>query len=348
MDYFGTSEIKSQTIPRGIVAPYHPSNIEMTSYSHTLSILHFIYWLRKWKRCPSISLSPSEIIYRCATAQASIPSDKVHALCALFEVYHINRPVFPICYQLSASDVYQHFTVWCVNQELNLDILARKSIFTGRSHVSMIDLPTWAVDWTSLTISRMQLMEGLMTNDECFSSPYSPSLERMGRQLRVRGLLIDCLESLLGNCLTDASLEEWQALIPDDRENNSLLLEEESPKLTTLRYIFEETSSSDYDIPYLWQQGHSSYGPGGTRTSFRTGRGCVARADEHLADYDDVKICALYGGRSLFLLEPVTDAGLEGTYRLLAGDCYIKGFEDGKGIDMAHNLGLEETDFILI
>jgi hypothetical protein len=60
----------------------------------------------------------------------------------------------------------------------------------------------------------------------------------------------------------------------------------------------------------------------------------------------DVFVCSLYGARALFVLGPSQER--TGCFTLISGDCYIDGFEDGKGIEMARRLGLEERDFGIV
>ena len=59
---------------------------------------------------------------------------------------------------------------------------------------------------------------------------------------------------------------------------------------------------------------------------------------------DNIKVCALRGGRGPFLLQEIG----AGMYKLVCGDCFIDGFEDGKGIDVARQLGLPEEDICLV
>ena len=93
------------------------------------------------------------------------------------------------------------------------------------------------------------------------------------------------------------------------------------------------------------------------RSAITTQRGLLATSFRFVRPGD--KICALYGGRGLFILRKnflfgnQTDddrrayKGKE-AYQLVCGDCYIHGFEDGQGIHKAKALGLIEEDICLV
>jgi len=86
-------------------------------------------------------------------------------------------------------------------------------------------------------------------------------------------------------------------------------------------------------------------------TTCTTDSGRVAYTSLFFTTDPPAKICALYGGRSLFVLEPLPNDSPKGTpllHRLSCGHCFIDGFEDGKGIDFARVNGLEEQDFHII
>lgn len=63
------------------------------------------------------------------------------------------------------------------------------------------------------------------------------------------------------------------------------------------------------------------------------------------------KVCALYGGWDLFVLNPLPGDRPKGTpllYTLSSGYCYMEGLEDGKGIEFARERGLKEEDFHIV
>jgi hypothetical protein len=88
--------------------------------------------------------------------------------------------------------------------------------------------------------------------------------------------------------------------------------------------------------------------PKSERTSYRTTllteRGCMAICYPWWGYRKEPKICALYGGRSLFILYHPEKPH----YRLVCGDCFINGFEDGRSIEMAGKLGFQEEDIWIV
>lgn len=113
---------------------------------------------------------------------------------------------------------------------------------------------------------------------------------------------------------------KWHKAIPDDKETNRILFGEESPSLESLEQLREKSLQNDAITSHLWRDGalklpkseRSSY-----RTTLLTERGCLAICYPWWGYHDGPKICALYGGRSLFVLFPVGGTPDKPLYRLM-------------------------------
>jgi hypothetical protein len=83
------------------------------------------------------------------------------------------------------------------------------------------------------------------------------------------------------------------------------------------------------------------------RTTLLTERGCLAICYPWWGYREGLKICALYGGRSVFILIPVGGTTDKPLYCLICGDYFIDKFENGRGIEMARKLGPQEDFWII-
>jgi len=144
---------------------------------------------------------------------------------------------------------------------------------------------------------------------------------------------------------------KWQKAIPSGKEANHILFGEGSPSLESLEQLREKTLRNDAITSHLWRDGGLKL-PKSERTSYRTTllteRGCMAICYPWWGYRNEPKICALYAGRSLFVLYPVGGSPEKPHYRLICDDCFINGFENGRSIEMARKLGLQEEDIWIV
>jgi len=65
--------------------------------------------------------------------------------------------------------------------------------------------------------------------------------------------------------------------------------------------------------------------------------------------FENVVVCYLVGARYPILLGPVRSPGVVGqVYRVIFGICIVEGFEDGKGVEKALDMGLRMQDVHLV
>jgi len=113
------------------------------STQKTLSRVDMFSQLRTRVQNTNYSLAPSKLVYMCAERDASLRSDKVYALSGLFGLKSSSTIApFPINYKLPATEVYKAFTVWCIQHESTLDIIAQKRNEGGASKDSIANLPS--------------------------------------------------------------------------------------------------------------------------------------------------------------------------------------------------------------
>lgn len=151
------------------------------------------------------------------------------------------------------------------------------------------------------------------------------------------------------NALREKMPQRWLAMIPDDPRSNIVLFGTEKPTIEILGRLHERTSDLDSSILHLWREDAVSErqredNKRGFRRDMLTAHGCVAFTLRYIKAEENIKVCALRGGRGLFLLQEVE----AGAYRLISGDCFIDGFEDGRGVEVAQQLGLKEEDICII
>lgn len=151
------------------------------------------------------------------------------------------------------------------------------------------------------------------------------------------------------NALRQKMLQRWLDMIPSDPAFNLLLFGTSKPTIETLESLQERTSAKDNSVLHLWREDRLSKGQefdkrSGFRHDMLTAHGCLAFALPYFRVEDNVKVCALLGGRGLFLLQDVGD----GNHKLICGDCFIDGLEDGKGVKVAQKLGVKEEEICIV
>lgn len=135
-------------------------------------------------------------------------------------------------------------------------------------------------------------------------------------------------------------------------KSNSVLFGTAEPTAQTVGELYQRATDKDKVTHHLCREGDSSRPPQGRsgeprkglRHDMLTERGCLAFALPYSKVEDNIKVCALIGGRSLFLLQKAA----MGAYRSISGDCFIEGFENGKAFEVSRKLGLELEDICLV
>ncbi|QDS71677.1 hypothetical protein FKW77_008031 [Venturia effusa] len=325
-----------------------------------LSTINLITSLRDWLQNSNASLNPSELVCLCNNLLASVDSDKVYAVAGLFNVKRLpeERVHLETDYTLSKSEVFRYFSLWCIEQENNLDVLAQQMTLFGDSQNT-----GWATDWSRTSVATFATTNSLMARIRSGRAVYprdTPLFRQIGSNtLVLRGFIIDQIglnfTQFEGEVENEPFLSRWLSAVPDDKTSNRLLLGDEIPTKFTLRELGNKTEEEHAYISHLWRDGPRSSFPvrrhgRWDRWAYVTERGCLALTVGYYPLGDpSLKICYLRGGRGLFVLRPVLNAapGGEPTYTIVTGDCFIRGCEDGKGADVAEGLGLQEQDIYI-
>ena len=321
-----------------------------------ISMIYLIETLRKWAGWSRYPIAPSEVALMCKNCQATIPNDKIYAIIGLFGLKSSLPMVgLSVDYNLSAPEVYKDFVAWCIRRELSLDILAQQRYNNGKVKPSpdYPILPSWATDWSGVSGSlnfnttETNPLGGRLKHRQRNRVDHSPRCRREGDTLIVRGFMIDTIkEPAPPRVYYDRdSQKKWIDSIPEDQEENSILFP------CGPHSAAQRTAEKFLDMPYLWRDGKTLSIPRSTNftRTLLTGKGCLAVTFPYMNYENKPKVCALYGGRALFILQPVL-GNTSGTplYNLVCGDCFIDGFENGKGIQMARRLGLQEMEFRIV
>jgi hypothetical protein len=238
-----------------------------------------------------------------------------------------------------------------LEKEKNLDILAQQRYENGYRW-QWPELPTWTSDWRNLRLNDFNIAERRAMSTKSLPplvSPHSPKFRREGNALILRGFIIDTFgPSTEGFESCD---DNWLRRIPDDKKANRLLFGEESPTIETIERLQSRTKEKDSRISHLWREGESLSEEETMRwhIGMRTDRGLLAVTFPYFEHDPPAKICCFFGGRSLFVLQEKEIDPRNGKmlHTLVAGHCFIDGFENGKGIDMARRLGLKEEEIYL-
>jgi hypothetical protein len=268
-----------------------------------------------------------------------------------------------VAYDMTTEEVYIDFTIWCIREEKNLDVLAQVRYENGYPE-TRFNLPTWAPDWTTLGMNDFNVAErrvALATNKLAsprITSPFPPLCRRSEGTLILTGYIIDtiqtgpfmCLELEEGSSKNVEKLREWQSKIPDDKRANRLLFGEKSPSVQSLERLYIRTMQKDSRLSHLWRDGARLSGKRRRdwHVPLLTKRGCLAVTFPYFDGVKDAKVCYLYGARSLFILRPVRVKGGWLDYAIVSGQCFIDGFEDGKGYKMARRLGLQMENIRIV
>ena len=332
-----------------------------------LSMIYLIVTLKTWLQESEVPISPSELAFLCKDRLATVPSDHLYAILGLVEAKRATSPaaLFPVDYGLPSTEVYKRFTVWCIQLENNLDILAQQRNEDSTGPASRC---SWTTDWDNQVLREFNLTQtsSLLSRLRQHSATHPkvfPLCRRMDHILAVRGYIVDdfgddffCLALTRQPSEENNRLyQEWLNKISKNEAANKLLFGEQSPTVRTLERLYSETVENDIHVSHVWRDGERSdlavREPGAEfRMPFITKRGCLALTFPYLTPNPSPKICFLLGGRGLFVLKPVIYGRPANTnsYKLITGDCFIKGFEDGRGYEISKGLRLQEQDFFLL
>jgi hypothetical protein len=111
----------------------------LTATLNGISMVHLIHQLRAWNQNSDIPIAPSELVHLCGHRQASVQSDKIFAVTGLFGLKDRSSSYngLDINYQTPYTEVYMDFTIWCIQQERNLDVLAQQRNEGSIGHSSL-------------------------------------------------------------------------------------------------------------------------------------------------------------------------------------------------------------------
>jgi hypothetical protein len=128
-------------------------------------------------------------------------------------------------------------------------------------------------------------------------------------------------------------------------------LGDQTPSKETLNRLQSRTNEKITRISHLWGEGEILAEEETVRwhMEMRTNRGLLAITFPYFQDNPPAKICCFYGARSLFVIQEKEIDARNGRmlHMIVAGHCFIDGFENGKGVEMARRLGLKEEDIYL-
>lgn len=325
-----------------------------------LSMIHLILNLRGWMQFANRPIPPSELALLCTGRQATNKSDMVYGVGGFFGFQGDSENGFAVDYSRPAGETFQLFAYWCIQQEGNLDVLAQIRYEFAENTSG---LPTWVMEFGKRMGSAYELTMTIplllkQSQNPVFAEP-PPVVERRGDVLVVRGFILDEMSEQFHLLPEDGAaereeLQRWSDLIPDDDVANIMLFGEENPTISTLAALYRRTLERDQFNSHLWRDGQQAglrvrMPNGDARGTFLTKRGCLASSFFYFAQEQQLKICYLNGGRGLFVLVPARDSrGGPQLYNLGCGDCFIDGFEDGKGYLICSALGLQEEDIHIV
>ena len=92
-----------------------------------LSMMRVVNRLRASVKDQAHPLVPSEVVHLCRHRQASLPHDMVYGVSGLFRMHTNQRGTTPfqIDYKAPYFEAYRHFTLWCLEEEGNMDVVAQ-------------------------------------------------------------------------------------------------------------------------------------------------------------------------------------------------------------------------------
>ena len=325
-------------------------------------MVHLIIQLRTIIREAKHPIQPSELLLLCGPFKASVPCDNVYAVAGLFGIAPIfaHQANFTLDYRKPHLSVYEDFTVWCIENEGNLDVLAQQRNECGRQRYER-DFVSWSTDWSHTTDVAFTTRGSVVPINErnasmAITHQHSPLYRSVSTSLFLKGYVIDIVLSgfVASRDFKKEDMLDWLKAIPDDEEANLVLFGEKRPTVDSLVNVYRETFRKAQFFTHLWRdRDTAAFGKGNIFEEFRgpmrTKRGCLAITFPYFDIGPEAKICAFYGGRALFILLQEGTGDCRGQrHRLVCGDCFINGFEDGKGIAMARKLGLQEQEIRLV
>lgn len=157
--------------------------------------MYLIMTLRTQLQESNIPINLSKLLLLCKDREVTLPSDIVYTVSGFFGVKRVSSPaiLFPIDYRLSTAEVYKRFTIWYIQQERNLDILAqqRNEDSTGRSSLS-----SWTIDQNNQVLGEYSLLETLpllsrLRYPSSIKLNIIPLYQRRRDILAIRGFIVD-------------------------------------------------------------------------------------------------------------------------------------------------------------
>ncbi|KAF7505953.1 hypothetical protein GJ744_012395 [Endocarpon pusillum] len=180
------------------------------------------------------------------------------------------------------------------------------------------------------------------------SRTHRPEIQRYGRSLKARGFVIDTVShhSIISDDMS--TLLRWENKI-SSASNIRLrtpFYSKQYPHCWDLRECYRKAFAKDRVTSHLWRDGEGLC----THESMKflasqlTDNALLMFTFCYFDPSPQVKLCALYGGRGLFLLKEIKGTG---THNLITGDCFVDGLENGQGTELAWKMGLHEEEFCI-
>ena len=338
-----------------------------TETHSAISTLRLINRLRAGLQDHTSRLAPSEIVHLCRNQKASLAADMIYGITGLFVYYHpsssSSSSPLEINYRQTSFMVYQRFAIWCMETERNLDVIAQLRNESGKSpwgawnyHYPVQNLSSWVAKWdesgrTNFTTSP-DVDLGVVRQPAVAPIPSNIHLFRLlGNVLVLRGFIIDTFKAAFPIYRESTNVSSnWLGELPNDPKANFILFGEEQPTVETLGRKLIRTLEREPVSSHLWRDGQLPTPKrqgirGDWRTPIMTSRGCLAISYPYMDLEETPVVCAVYGARALLALAPKKPNFRDQTqYTLISGDCFIDGFEDGMGIEVAQKLGLKEEN----
>lgn len=367
-----------------------------------LSMMRLVNRLRGSIKDQAHPLMPSEVVHLCRNRKAFLPHDMVYGVSGLFQIYQnpLGMPTpLRIDYKVHFFDAYRQFTLWCLEVEGNMDVIAQLRNEGGDSpwRFAIGSLSTtkdftgppkhewssWIGAWNSnhsrqadfrtspdihLEAQRDHVNAHIPSNVTMFrthevaeEAHILPRYQHVKDILVVRGFILDVFTPMY-KVLNDVSNKDstkfatlWSKIIPKNSQSNLVLFGDPKPSPEMMEQKLSRTMELEPKCSHLWRDGKLPTPPrqgisGDWKVPFLTRRTCLAITYPYMNVDKGPVVCAIYGARALFVLQPAgTVPGNPGKtrYTLVSGDCFIDGFEDGKGIEMGRKLGLQEEDIYI-
>ncbi|KAF4343148.1 heterokaryon incompatibility [Fusarium beomiforme] len=302
------------------------SSLAETEAGRGVSMIYLVQRLRNVQQASARMLPPSELAHLAVGRRATIPHDMIYAMNGLFRLWASHFPISVDYKFTSAEEVFQEFSVNCIEHEQNLDVLSQiryRSRADEGSSGLWGRLPSWAMDWSAESIGWYQQASPPANAlappfASPLSSPYEVLCDRRGQVLRLRGFIVD-----------EMGLPPYSAGAPE---------------------VSAERLEEINRLPRLWRDGdrpHSETDLGDKFMPHGTKSGGVVFTFGY-ESFRGAIVCYLVGSRHPIVLSRACRRHGADQYRIEFGTCIMEGFEDGKGVEKALEMGLQMHDILIV